>query len=254
MTEPCLSGKHSYAKLAEELFASLGGKGPSAALNVIDRYLGRERYTIKDLFKDEQEELLKIVLQGEIEYVGKILEEVYTRTAFLTAILEECGHRIPGPFTVAAEVTLKRKLINALESQKSTPDTIRLLLDEISRWCIAMDHEWLERTLRASIDQEMAAVRLDPRCATLKQTNAKLSMLYLFPVQVNLWQAQNVYFDLLRSCYPDQKKAADNGDAEAGRWLDEFMRLGTGLFINVENVLAATARNEETETETGGKA
>ena len=247
MTEPCLSGKYSYEKLAEELFASLAEKGPSAALHVIDRYLGRERYTIKDLFKDEQEELLNIVLEGEVEYVGKTLEAVYSRTTFLTAILEECGHRIPAPFTLAAEVTLKRKLTNALESRKSTPETIRLLLDEIGRWCITLDHEWLERTLRANIDKEMAAVRDDPRTTTLKQMNTKLSMLYLFPVQVNLWQGQNVYFDLLQSCYPEKKKLADSGDAEAGRWLGEFMRLGTGLFINVENVVAAVIDMGDTE-------
>jgi alpha-amylase/alpha-mannosidase (GH57 family) len=239
MTEPCLAGKHSYAGLTEELFASLADKGPSAALHVIDRYLGKERYTIKDLFKDEQEQLLNIVLEGEIEFVGKTLEIVYSRTAFLTAILEECGHRIPPPFTLAAEITLKRKLVNALASRKSTPETIRLLLDEIGRWCITLDHDWLERTLRAHIDKEMVEVRLDPRPGLLKQMNAKLSMLYLFPVQVNLWQAQNIYFDLLQSLYPEKKKAADSGDAEAGHWLGEFLRLGAGLFINVENVMAA---------------
>ncbi len=229
---------HLYTGLVDSLFTSLKTKGPSAALKVIDQYLGTDRYTIKDLFKDEQEELLNIVLEGELEYIGETLEAAYKKTSFLTALLEECGHRIPTPFIIAAEVTLKRKLVNALKSQKSTHETIRLLLDEIKRWRISLGNEWLERTLRTLIEKEMTAVKDAPTTNNLAHMNAKLSMLYLFPVQVNLWQAQNTYFDLLHSSYSDQKKLADSGDSETEKWLEEFLRLGDGLFINVENVIA----------------
>jgi len=239
---------HLYAELAGSLFTNLKTKGPSAALKVIDQYLGTDRYTIKDLFKDEQEDLLNIVLEGELEYVGKTLEAVYSKTSFLTVLLEECGHRIPSPFIIAAEVTLKRKLVNALKSQRSTHETIRLLLDEINRWHISLDNEWLERTLRTRVEKEMFAVKDDPAVNSLMHMNAKLSMLYLFPVQINLWQAQNTYFDLLHSSYPAKKKLSDKGDREAGKWIEEFIRLGDGLFINVDNVIAnmATAQKKDT--------
>lgn len=248
-TSPEVSpANHLYAELTESLFASLKAKGPSAALKVIDHYLGTDRYTIKDLFKDEQEDLLNIVLEGELEYVGETLEAAYSKTSFLTILLEECGHRIPAPFIIAAEVTLKRKLVNALKSQRSTHETIRLLLDEINRWHISLDNEWLERTLRDRIEKEMLSVKDDPTANNLQLMNAKLSMLYLFPVQANLWQAQNTYFDLLQSSYPARKELADKGDREAEEWLEEFMRLGDGLFINVDNVVAnmATAQKKDT--------
>ncbi|RJX27212.1 MAG: DUF3536 domain-containing protein [Desulfurivibrio sp.] len=228
---------HLYAKLTGSLFTSLKEKGPSAVLKVIDQHLGSARYTIKDLFKDEQDELLNIVLEGELECIGEILETAYRKTSFLTVLLEECGHRIPTPFITAAEVTLKRKLVNTLKSQKATHETIRLLLDEINRWRISLDNDWLERTLRTLIEKEMAAVKDNPTTSHLTQMNGKLSMLYLFPVQVNLWEAQNAYFDLLHSSYADKKKLADKQDQEAAKWLEEFLRLGDGLFINVDNVI-----------------
>jgi len=242
------SANHLYRELTDTLFASLQTKGPSAALKVINHYLGPDRYTTKDLFKDEQEELLNIVLEGELESVGATLEKIYNKTSFLTAMLEECGRRIPVPFIIAAEVTLKRKLVATCKSQKSTHETIRLLLDEINRWHISLDNEWLERTLRTCIEKEMSTVRDEPTVNNLMHMNAKLSMLYLFPVQTNLWQAQNTYFDLLHSRFPAQKELSVSGDREAGKWIEEFIRLGDGLFINVDNVIANMATEQKKET------
>ncbi len=240
-----------YQELAAALTTGLAEQGPSAALKAIDRYLGKERYTIKDLFKDEQEELLDIILEGELQQAGETLEGIYRKTSFLTALLEEFGHRIPPPFTIAAEVALKRKLVSALDSPKSTPETIRLLLNEIKRWHITLDNEWLETTLRTRLEQEMATVKEDPVITAIKHMNALLAMLYLFPVQINLWQVQNTYFELLQSCYPQKRQEVDSGDPEAGKWLDEFMRLGSGLFINVESI---AARRAKAEAETGEQA
>jgi len=239
---------HLYRELTDTLFTSLQTKGPSAALKVIDRYLGSERYTTKDLFKDEQEELLNIVLEGELESVGESLEAIYNKTSFLTAMLEECGHRIPTPFIIAAEITLKRKLVTTCKNQKSTHETIRMLLDEINRWHISLDNEWLERTMRTCIEKEMSTVRDEPTVNNLIHMNAKLSMLYLFPVQINLWQTQNTYFDLLHSKFPAKIELSDSGDREATNWIEEFMRLGDALFINVDNVIANMATEQKKDT------
>lgn len=233
-----------YQELADALISGLTEQGPSAALKAIDRYLGKERYTIKDLFKDEQEELLDIILEGELQQAGETLEGIYRKTSFLTALLEEFGHRIPAPFTIAAEVALKRKLVSALDSPKSTQESIRLLLNEIKRWHITLDNEWLETTLRTRLEQEMTTVKDDPVITAVRHMNALLAMLYLFPVQINLWQVQNTYFELLQSCYPRKRQEADSGDPEAAKWLDEFMRLGNGLFINVESIAARMAKAE----------
>ncbi len=230
--------RKTYLELAETLRARLEQEGPGAALKVIDQYLGRERYTIKDLFKDEQEALLDIILERELQQVGKTFEEIYRKTSFLTALLDQYGHRIPVSLINAAEVALKRKLAQALESKKSTPETMRLLLDEIKRWHITLDSEWLAGTLSSRLEREMDILKEQQGIANLKQMNDLLAMLYLFPVQLNLWQVQNTYYELLRSCLPLKMKEAESGDSEAGNWIEEFLRLGNGLFIHVERLVA----------------
>lgn len=230
--------EETYRKLADSLFTALREKGPSATLKIIDHSLGKDRYTIKDLFKDEQEDLLDIILEGVLRHVGKTFEEIYQKTSSLTALLEEYGHRIPAPLTTIAEVTLKRKLVDALDNLKSTPETMHLLLDEIKRWHISLGNEWLERTLCSRLEREMAMVKERQAISSIKEMNALLAMLYLFPVRLNLWQVQNSYFELLQTCYQDKKSLAAGGDHDAEKWLDEFIRLGDGLFINVESLLS----------------
>lgn len=244
--------RQSYGELVDSLFASLKEEGAGSALTVIEHHLGKDRHTIKDLFKDEREELLNVELQSELEYVGVTMEEIYRKTSFLTTLLTECGHRVPTPFTLAAEVALKRKLVAELDDPASTADSMGKLLDEIKRWNISLDNEWIKLTLRQRLEREMRLLQASPETENLRQVNGLLAKMYLFPIQeINLWQAQNIFFELLSTSYQANKEAAEEGDEEAIRWLAEFGRLGMGLLINVDNVAAGlqAAREKETKEE-----
>ena len=243
----------TFPKLAESIFTALKESGPSQALKIIDRLLDKDRYTINDLFKDEQDELLDIILTREMQQVSAIFEEIFQKTSFLTALLEEYGHRIPPPLINAAEVTLKKKLVEALDSPRSTPESMRNLLNELKRWHIDLDHDWLEQTLCARLDREMAIVKERQETSDIKNMNGLLAMMYLFPVRLNLWQVQNIYFELLQTCYQAKKSLAESGDADARKWLDEFLCLGDGLFMDVESLLDGLAPAAKAETKKSAK-
>ncbi|MBW2466527.1 MAG: DUF3536 domain-containing protein [Deltaproteobacteria bacterium] len=240
----------TYPKLAESIFTALKEAGPSHALKIIDKLLDKNRYTINNLFKDEQDELLDIILNREMQQVSVIFEEIFQKTSFLTALLEEYGHRIPSPLINAAEVTLKKKLVEALDNPRSTTETIRILLNELKRWHIVLDQDWLEQTLCARLEREMNVVKKQQETSNIKNMNGLLVMMYLFPVRLNLWQVQNIYFELLQTCYQAKKSLAKSGDSDAQKWLDEFLCLGDGLFMNVESLLEVLV--PETKPKTGG--
>jgi hypothetical protein len=53
---------------------------------------------------------------------------------------------------------------------------------------------------------------------------------------VDLWRAQNVYYELLRGVYPEFLDKADQGDEEAHAWVERFIPLGEALRVRVPSV------------------
>jgi hypothetical protein len=53
------------------------------------------------------------------------------------------------------------------------------------------------------------------------------------PFGVDIWQAQNVYYDLARTVLPEAALRARSGDAEARAWLDAFVPLADLLHITL---------------------
>ena len=60
----------------------------------------------------------------------------------------------------------------------------------------------------------------------------------LLPLEVNLWQAQNMYWTMLQSRASDLR-SDEGGTGERRTWSETVKNLGQLLFFNVPAVLAA---------------
>jgi hypothetical protein len=68
----------------------------------------------------------------------------------------------------------------------------------------------------------------------LKKLEAAADLAQKLPFEVNIWSAQNVYFQMLQSVFPDYAKRVSIGDAVAAEWADHFVGLGENLGMKVE--------------------
>ena len=46
------------------------------------------------------------------------------------------------------------------------------------------------------------------------------------PTPVNVWSVQNTYYELFHSVFPKQSAAAQQGDEDAAKWIQDFLSLG----------------------------
>jgi hypothetical protein len=62
-----------------------------------------------------------------------------------------------------------------------------------------------------------------------------LDLAVRLPFKVNLWNIQNICYEILQSsAYTDNRKAAGQGQTEAQKWLKAFSALGEKLMVYVQ--------------------
>jgi len=63
----------------------------------------------------------------------------------------------------------------------------------------------------------------------LQQFEVMVGLARSLPFEVDLWKAQNIFFDLQRQVYPDLRERAEKGDEEAKIWVGNFLSLAEKL-------------------------
>ncbi|MFH1215680.1 MAG: DUF3536 domain-containing protein [Pseudomonadota bacterium] len=240
-----------YESIASEIGDAFKQKGVSETIKIIERNFGTPLYSIKDIFRDEQQQLLKIIIQDGITTIEMTFEEAYKKTSFLMGLLESLGHRVPATFRAAAEIALKREIITILDRKTIDVNDIDSLIREMARWDIKLESEWLDNVLLSRLSREAGLLRQDSGRAVLQRMNTFLTVLFLFPAKTNLWEVQNIYHEIMAAKYHLARERAERRDEAAQGWLEEFLLLGHKLFINVDELACNLPKENDVKIDVG---
>jgi hypothetical protein len=135
---------------------------------------------------------------------------------------------------VAAEFTLNADIRRAFEADNLNPQRIQSLLEEAKRVGISLDKATLEFSLRRRVESIAEQFRKNPSSlANLQELDSAVGTARSTPFDVVLWQAQNIYYGLLKTFYEQvrNKTAQIEGDPE--QWSQSFRALGEKLSFAV---------------------
>jgi len=198
-------------------------------IRLIDRFFGNTLYSLTSLFSDEQHRILKSILNQTLSEVEGSLMRIYEEHATLLHFLAESGVAAPPALAVAASFAINASLRKALESETYDASEVTRLLRRAKIDGVTLDAPLLSFT--ADKRMKRAMVRLESAAAVtqslvvLGDTLAIAESLATLPMEVNLWQAQNIWNDLLRR--------SDNAYWSPA-WREGFRALGRALNIDVD--------------------
>jgi hypothetical protein len=93
----------------------------------------------------------------------------------------------------------------------------------------------LEYALRKAIERLAERFRQHPiDVEYLQQLEAAVTLETELPFAVLPWKIQNIYYEILHSVYPQQRRESEQGQGEARNWVDHFAALGTKLSVKVD--------------------
>ena len=109
------------------------------------------------------------------------------------------------------------------------------MLNDAVETGVSLDAPALEFAFRKKIERMLEGLRNNPLgVARIKEIEGALELAGSLPFHVNLWQAQNIFYELMQGVYQAALQKSDQGDKKAGEWLKHFQNLGARLYILIE--------------------
>ena len=206
-------------------------------IRLIDRYFGGTAYSLTSLFTDEQHRILRTILDQTLSEMEESLHKIYEDHASLLHFLTESGMAAPPALALAAGYALNANLRRALEAEEFDGGQVLALLGLAQSDQVTLDTTQLSYVAGLRMKKAMSRLELAvdgelPPEMAISSARHIAECLRVMPFEVNLWQAQNIWNDLL------QRGTLDlwNEDWRAG-----FRKLGQALNISLEDLVVEPA-------------
>ncbi len=205
-------------------------------IRLLDRFYGHADYSLTSLFTDEQRRIVQLILNSTLWDIENSLATIYQDHASLLHYLSQAGLPKPPALTLAAGFAINAGLRRVLEVEPVDVAQLRSFLALAKADLVPLETATLSyiadlRMKRAMVELQMSSGSLEmlDRALALARTLTEM------PFELNLWQAQNIWYEILRtSGYALTALAAE----ERPRWDKDFNELGACLTFDTEAIRA----------------
>jgi alpha-amylase/alpha-mannosidase (GH57 family) len=205
-------------------------------IRILDRYYGHVDYSLISLFTDEQRRIVKLILNSTLWNIENSLTTIYEDHASLLHYLSQTGLPKPPALTLAAGFAVNAGLRRALEGDPIDQATLRSFLllakaDQVQLETATLSYIADQRMKRAMVELQMSAGSLE----LLDRALSLARILVELPFDLNLWQAQNMWYEIMRS---SSHGLTSLSQEDRPRWDKDFAELGSLLSIDTTAIQA----------------
>ncbi len=223
----------AFADFSNDVDAAMRRANLPEVIRLIDRFFGEMAYSLTSLFADEQHRILNTILDQTISEMEDSLRKIYDDHAGLLHFLTETGMAAPPALASAAHFAINASLRRAIEDEAFDPIVVESLLLRAEADQVPLDTQLLsytagQRMKRAMVRLEASVEGDHSAAGALALALIVAAAIHKMPFEVNLWQAQNIWNDLLR------RSDTNYWTAE---WKEDFKRLGQTMNISVDQLV-----------------
>jgi len=223
-------GENAFRVLVQQASQAFQGGDLTECLQGIDRRFQGATYSLKSLFRDEQRRILTRIVETTLGEAEAACRHVYEHHAPLLSFLAELRAPLPGLLRSTAEAVLSSSVERALAEPEPDLERVRALLDTAARQHISLDAAGLEVALRQRLNaavEQWARKPADLHALELAESVASVAR--VVPFEVNLWNSQNVYYELVQAVSAQARLRPGNG---ADELLERLASMGERLGLS----------------------
>lgn len=198
----------------------------------LSKYFGQNNYSLKDLFRDDQRYVLDYIVADGQKKAKDLYDIIYHDNSAMLRFMKENRIPSPRPLLSAAEIVLNLEIGQLLQSSDTDLDHLRRLLNEVKHLSVTLDSTMLGFQASQKISSELGRLSKDPgNIEALNTSVAIIRMVKELPLELNLWESQNIAFKISRNQYQTYKQGTD-GTSIA--WITAFQQLCDLIGIRLE--------------------
>lgn len=223
-------GEKDFLKMESEIREVFERGDIPGVIRKIDRYFGEKTYTLSDLFRDEQRKVLTQILRPTINEIENALNQTYENYYPIMKIMNEMNLPLPEAFSVIGQLILNTRIQSLLEEDRIELEELKRAVEEIKRFSFTIYKRDIGYAATIKITLLMEELSANPDDVELIKTiTSILEVVRSLTVELNLWKAQNLYFNLCERYRTISE--LDKGEKKAEEWLISFAGLGEQLSI-----------------------
>jgi len=201
-------------------------------IRLMDSHFGDHNYSLWHLLRDKKREVLHDIMESTLEEAESSLRAVFENHYTVMYALKENNIPLPKAFAASMEFILNADFKKLMELDGLELDKLKHIIDEFRKWGLEPDRNLLGFAASTKIDAMMSDIRSDPESlAPLEKINNLLATLDTFPLDLNLWRSQNIYFSTCQQFREDLKERRKKGDHQAAQWIELMKNLGKHLSV-----------------------
>ena len=205
-------GENAFRAMVQQAAQAFLGGDLTECLQVIDQRFQGATYSLKSLFRDEQRRILSRIVDTTLGEAEAACRHVYEHHAPLLSFLAELHTPLPGLLRSTAEAVLSNSVERALAEPEPDLERVRGLLDTAARQHINLDTAGLEVALRQRLNAVVEQWARKPGdLHLLELAESVASVARVVPFEVNLWNSQNVYYELVQAISAQARLRPGNG-------------------------------------------
>jgi alpha-amylase/alpha-mannosidase (GH57 family) len=225
----------AYDVLVKDLRTPFLDRDFPTVIRRIDGHFPNNTFSFKSLFSDTQRRILDKILESTLTEAETAYRELYRHHAPLMRFMSDLGLPLPEAFTTTAEYVLNTDLRRTLARERLDMQRVRDLLQEVQSAKVVLDTKGVAFAMERAMERVARQLLARPDDEQLLGTlEAVASTARALSFDVDVWQVQNIYFDLMKQHYPRFRELAADGDGKAMAWIGTFTRLGEQLAISVD--------------------
>lgn len=219
-----------FAKMAEELKATFDRADFPETIRRLDRHFGKQSYSLRSLFKDEQRRILNQILdttREDLENRYRLIAERYLPLMkFLTSIQAPYPPALKTATDFISQVDVRRQF----QAEETDIESVRAIITEAQERGVPVFEESLSFAIVEKLERLVAAMAQDlENVRGVEQARQIAALVQTFPLDLNLWKVRNSYWEMLQNTLPRQRDKAWKGDENAAQWVQHFIALGEQL-------------------------
>ena len=241
-------GENAFRVLVQQAEQAFQSGDLTECLHVIDQRFQGATYSLKSLFRDEQRRILSRIVETTLSEAEVACRHVYEHHAPLLSFLAELHTPLPSLLRATAETVLSSSVERALAEPEPDLDRVRGLFETAARQHVSLDAAGLEVALRQRLNaavEQWARKPSDLHLLELAESVAALAR--IVPFDVNLWNSQNVYYELVQAVSAQARLRPGNG---ADELLERLAGMGERLGLADSATAAAKASLPEEQPST----
>ncbi|WPP50880.1 DUF3536 domain-containing protein [Catalinimonas niigatensis] len=224
----------SYHQMKDEVRDAFQKSRVHEVIVLMDKHFGTHNYSFWHLFKEDQQKILEQVMSHTMKTVEVSFSNIYENNYSLLQAMKELGLTPPQPLKYCSDFTVNVKLEAIFKEDEINFKELNSIVESFKRLEVKVNKVGLDYLAEQKINDLMSRLHKTPEDISLMRRIAKfLEATYKVKLTPDLWQAQNIAFQIREKNNRKFTEKSAKGDEEASLWCAHFHKLFSELNIRI---------------------